>query len=206
MKTIIILLLFFSISIYAENPDSTKAKIISQKTSILKASHIFDINPIFLAAIIFVERSHNFTWADIALDELIAKRGYNSSVGFCQVKNKTAYWIEVQLNDSLSTYHPGGKYFGLLKLSKSPNELLSKLSNDSLNINYAAAYLRIIQNHWEQAGFSIDKKPGIIGTLYSIGMFSKNGEVRKPHVNPTANWFGKEVLKGSVHFNFLNND
>ncbi|KAA3618550.1 MAG: hypothetical protein D8M58_21440 [Calditrichaeota bacterium] len=196
MKTIVVLIfLSFSIYLHAENPDSTKAKIYQNKSIILEAAHKFDINPVYLASIIYVERSYNFSWTDIALDELIAKRGFNSSVGFCQVKIKTAYWIETQITDSLSSFFPRKKYINSLKLSKSPDELFKKLSNDGLNIYYAAAYLRIMQSFWEKSGYSIDKKPGILGTLYSIGLFHNNGKPRKPHTNPMANWFGREVIK-----------
>jgi len=170
---------------------------------IVEAAKRYNINPAYLAAIIYTERTLNFDWSDKALDVLIAKRGYNSSIGFCQVKIKTAYWIETQLNDSLSAYFPNKKYFGFLNLSKSPGVLLNKLSNDSLNINYAAAYLRIIQSYWEKAGFSIDEKPDIIGTLYSIGMFANDGKPRKPHGTPKANWFGKDV-NGAIYISSKN--
>ncbi len=195
--------MFLSSFLHAENPDSTKAKIAVNKSLILEASKNFNIDPSYLAAIIYVERTSNYDWKDKALDALIAKRGYNSSVGFCQVKIKTAYWIETQLNDSSSIFCPGEKYVGLLKLSTSAKELLTKLEDDSLNIFYAAAYLRIIQNYWDKQGFNIDNKPDILGTLYSIGMFGDDGKARKPHANPKANWFGEKVKSSLFLFEAL---
>jgi hypothetical protein len=64
-----------------------------------------------------------------------------------------------------------------------------------LNILYAAAYIRIIQSLWEKNGFSINKRPDIIGTLYSAGLFQVNGKLREPNNKPTANKFGELVLK-----------
>ena len=113
--------------------------------------------------------------------EDIAQAGLNSSIGFCQVKLKTAYWIEVQLNDSLATHFTGRKYIEKLSLSKSPKEIISKLQNDSLNIYYAAAYLRIIQTHWKNKGFPIDNRTNILGTLYSTGLFYRDGRERRPN-------------------------
>jgi len=42
-------------------------------------------------------------------------------------------------------------------------------------------------------GFSIDDKPEIIGTLYSTGLFYRNGSERKPRENPDVNEFGEKV-------------
>lgn len=203
MKKILLFLLFLVALLNAENPDSTKAKIVVYKSWILEASRKFEINPVYLSTIIYVERSTNFDWSDRALDVLIAKRGYNSSIGFCQVKIKTAYWIETQVTNSISKYFPGKKYLCLLGLSKSKDELLKKLSNDSLNIHYSAAYIKIIQCYWAQAGFSIEEKPDIVGTLYSVGMFQDDGKPRKPHAHPKANWFGKKVKSSLGHFVLL---
>ena len=85
-----------------------------------------------------------------------------------------------------------------LKVHKNPYRLIDDLQNDSLNILYAAAYLRIIQSYWKKAGYSIDERPEIIGSLYQLGLFHKNGETREPHFNPKANTFGKKTLD-SIH-------
>jgi hypothetical protein len=138
--------------------------------------------------------SPTIKYAD-ALDVIFADAGRNSSIGFCQVKIKTAYWIEKQLNDSTSKFFPGKEYSNLLTVSDAAAELMRKLVNDSLNILYAAGYLRIIQAYWEKAGFQINGRPDILGTLYSTGMFRPNGEIRRPNGNPKANEFGKLVIR-----------
>lgn len=186
-------------NLFAEHPDSAY-KEINQRESYFRSSCIkFDINIKTLMAVVFVERILNFDWKDEALDILLAKSGYNSSIGFCQVKMKTAYWIEVQLTDSNSVFYPGKPYKSILPISKSPREIIQKLQNDSLNIHYAAAYVKIIQNYWKKSGYRINNRPDIIGTLYSTGLFLLSGEVRTPNKNPKSNSFGKLVLK------YLNN-
>jgi hypothetical protein len=62
-----------------------------------------------------------------------------------------------------------------------------------LNILYAAGYLRIMESRWEKTGYQLKYKPGILGTLYSTGLFYNNGEERKPRQNPKPNAFGKKV-------------
>ena len=188
-------LILFVVPLSAEQPDITLSKITEHKTLIESTAKYFEVNPKYLRAIIYVERTLNYNWEDDALDIPLAEGGFNSSIGFCQVKMKTAYWIEVQLNDSKSSYFPGKKYSRLLKVSKSPEEIIKKLQSDSLNIFYAAAYLRIMQSRWSKANCSIDDKPEILGTLYSTGLFHIDGIERKPRKNPETNSFGKEVAE-----------
>lgn len=188
-------LLLQTISLKAEQPDSTLKKIKLLKTQIKSAADIFKINPIYLSAIIYIERTLNYDWEDDALDELLAKAGLNSSIGFCQIKIKTAYWIETQLYDSNSIYFLGKRFKKILFINSSTEELISKLINDSLNILYAAAYIKIIQSRWEKTGCSINDKPEIIGTLFSTGLFNINGTERKPNKYPKPNSFGEKVRK-----------
>ena len=86
-------------------------------------------------------------------------------------------------------------------MSKSPKEIITKLQNDSLNILYAAAYIKIIQTRWQNDGFPIDDRADILGTLYSTGLFYRDGTERKPNKNPKSNWFGKLVLEAQHLFN-----
>ena len=193
-------LILFVVLVFAEEPDITLLKIKKHKTVIESAAKYFDINPIYLSAIIYVERTLNYDWEDDALDIPLAEGGFNSSIGFCQVKMKTAYWIEVQLNDSKSNYFPRKKFSRYIKMSKSPEEIIKKLQSDSLNILYAAAYLRIMQSRWSKSNCSIDDKPEILGTLYSTGLFHIDGTERKPRKNPEENAFGKKVTEASELF------
>lgn len=193
IRILLITVFYFSMC-FSENQDSTYLLISMKSNMINEACSRFDIDANVLKSIIFVERSLNYDWFDKALDVPTALKGYNSSIGFCQVKMKTAYWIEVQLSDSTSEFYPGPKYQNLLPLSKSPRAIIKKLRNDSLNINYAAAYVKIIENYWEKEGFSIKSRADILGTLYSTGLYNSKGELRKPNASPKANYFGENAL------------
>ncbi|MEA3392170.1 MAG: hypothetical protein U9Q91_04255, partial [Candidatus Marinimicrobia bacterium] len=143
---------------------------------------------------IYVERTNNYNWQDEYFDDYLAKKGQNSSIGFCQVKMKTAYWIECQLSDSTSEFYPGKKYKNILLVSQSPQEIIEKLEGDRTNLLYASAYMRIIQSYWESRGFSIDDRVDIIATIFSYGIFSRStGEPLKPNADPEANKFGEEA-------------
>jgi hypothetical protein len=184
----------FTFSAFCENPDLTLKKINNKASDFQKSSKCFGINPAILKSIVYVERTLNFDWKDDAFDTHLAQSGYNSSIGFCQVKMKTAYWIELQLSDSTSDFYPGKQFHGLLPISKSPGEIIKKLQNDSLNIMYAAAYIKIMQRYWKKAGYPIADRADILGTLFSIGLFDNKGEVRRPNANPKPNAFGEKVI------------
>lgn len=195
LNNILLFLVFSSTLSFAEDQLTAKRLIKSQAENIQRAATAFKIDSPTLKAIIFSERTLNVDWFDKALDVPTALKGYNSSIGFCQVKLKTAYWIEVQLADSTSEFYPGKQTQDILPISKSPREIIKKLQNDSLNILYAAAYVNIIQSYWQRAGYPIADKPDILGTLYSTGLYNAKGEIRKPNANPKANSFGRFALK-----------
>lgn len=190
LKIFILCLTFF-----IENPETTFNKIKEKQFHIASAAKRSDIKKEYLSAIIFVERTLNYNWEDDALDIILADAGLNSSIGFCQVKMKTAYWIELQLKDETSRFFPGKKYKNILNESDAKAEIIKKLVNDSLNILYAAAYLRIIISRWEAEKFSIKEKPEIQATLYSTGIFKADGSERKPNNYPQPNKFGLKVLE-----------
>lgn len=178
----------------AEHPDSTLSKIQQRILLISHAASLFEIDPLILSAIIYTERTLNYDWRDDRFDiPLFKQLGRNSSIGFCQIKIKTAYYIEFQFNHRDQPYFPGKKWENLLDLSKSKQTLLKKIVGDSLNIVYAAAYLRMMQTRWKNAGYPIDDRPEILGTLYSTGLFHDDGSERLPHSAPESNEFGEKV-------------
>ncbi|NCS88347.1 MAG: hypothetical protein AUK34_02185 [Ignavibacteria bacterium CG2_30_36_16] len=188
------ILLFFQIS-FAEDANTTIKKINEKIDIIKKASRLFNIDYRILCSIIYSERTLNFNWEDEALDIIIAKSGLNSSIGFCQIKIKTAYWIENQLSDITSVYYPGNNYQRIISISESKIEIIKKLENDTINILYAAAYLRIIISRWMKEDIFISDRPDILGTLYSSGLFYSDGSERFPNNKPKSNHFGKRVIE-----------
>jgi hypothetical protein len=199
MKKYLFILMFTGIC-FSEHPDSTLAAIQYNMEYITSAAEKFDIQSQILCAIIFTERTLNYDWKDKALDNILARTGQNSSIGFCQVKLKTAYWIEKVLTDTSNSLYPGTTYRNHLELSTNPASLMAKLQKDSLNILYAAAFIRISCHFWEKSGFPIADQPDIIGTLYSTGLYDRSGCIRKPNENPQANFFGKCVRKNISAF------
>ena len=180
--------------ILAETATVTQQKLNEHQVLIQAAAQKLDINPCYLSAVIEVERTLNYDWSDDAWDIPLAQLGKNSSIGFAQVKLKTAYFIERQLHDTDSLFYLGKSYENVLQLSQSVNELIGKLKDDTTNILYAGVYLKLMIIRWQKAGFPIAQRPDILGTLYSTGLFYNDGTERTPNANPKANEFGKKVI------------
>lgn len=119
LNIFLVITFYLQVKLVAENPDSTIIKIKVNNKFIENACNIFNINKNILSSIIFVERRENFNWEDDAMDEYLAQVGLNSSIGFCQVNLKTAYWIESQFNVTNSIHFPGIKYYNFLSVSSS---------------------------------------------------------------------------------------
>ncbi len=181
-------------ALHAELPETTLNKLRANYPLILSAANLTDINPNYLAAIIYTERTLNYDWEDDTMDIILANAGLNSSIGFCQVKIKTAYFIEKNLQKQY------------LPLSKTFEQLLTKLQNDSLNILYAAGYVKLMINRWEKENCSIKEKPEILGTLYSAGLYYRDGKERTPNTNPKPNQFGSLVKEAvGIWEKYINN-
>ena len=166
---------------------STQNDIYSREKYISTAAKSFHIKPRILATIIFTERYLNYTFVDKELDFLLLDFGINASVGFAQVKPKTAKWIEKQLHNPNEKGYLGKDCSLKLPISRRESQLNTKLRSDSLNIMYAAAYIAIFIKMWEKVGKNISNNIAVLATLYSHG-----------YINPEklkVNSFGKNAYK-----------
>ncbi len=68
-----------------------------------------------------------------------------------------------------------------------------RLTVESENVNYVAAYLRYFQDRWKDVYPEIDGKTDILATLYN------QDETRPPHNNPESNPFGADA-KEEYHY------
>ncbi len=168
--------------------------IIRYKDEITKSSKLVGISPRMLASIIYAEHSLNYKLGENVIDYVLAKSGYNSSVGICQVKVKTAEWITEQVKNKKSEYYLGEeiKYIFL----NDENRILENLETPGKNILYAACYVAMIKHLWYaelNSPFLNDKSAGIVGTIYTLGIYRDDGSVRTPHIDAKMNEFGEKV-------------
>ena len=180
--------------------------IASHQEIIVRAAQQVGLSPRLVASIIYAERYLNYNWEDAVLDDVLAKVGYSSSVGFAQIKVNTAFWIEKELNTPRSEYYLGAEIAVTVKRSTSRAELIEKLKNDSINIRYCCAYLSMVKHRWSKAGVFLrdENETGILASLYSLGVISSDGKERKPHADAAMNKFGTTVQEFYDSFDLLN--
>ena len=167
--------------------------------AIINAGNYYKVNPAIIAACIYTEQCLNVNW----IDSLTDKIGYrlDTSIGIGQVKISTAKLLEDSgyiAKTEYSRYERYGYVFVVYwkapgvgeVVANSREEAISyRLSSESENVNYVAAYLRYFQDRWENVCDDIDGKTDILATLFN------QGEKKPPHPNPKPNPFGEQAKK-----------
>jgi hypothetical protein len=122
------------------------------------------------------------------------------SLGVMGIKEETARQIENNLRNSESPYYLGREYENKLDFEggnsdSSRYDRLSSEKNHYYSYLYGALYLKQMMKQWKDAGFDIDYRPEIIGTLFNVG-FPQS----KPNANPKVG--GSHISIGSEEYSF----
>ena len=187
------------------------SKIIKRNVKYIKnAGLYYKVNPSIIAACIYTEQVMNVNFIDTLTDV----PGYfiDTSIGIGQVKVSTAKMLEdrgyiapTTLNKSYAEWHTNwysnkniwyAPAYGNIEGSRE-KAIAYRLTVESENVNYVAAYLAYWQERWKNAYSQIDGKTDILATLFN------QGERNEPHSNPKANKFGKAAKKEYAHMQEL---
>jgi hypothetical protein len=123
------------------------------------------------------------------------------SLGVSGIKQETANQIELYANDPTSPFYPGDGYAKLIAYAPGVShdaELYNRLTdakNHYYSYLYTAIYIKEIQMQWTRAGFPLDQKPEIVGTLFNIGFKGSS-----PKVNPQV--AGAAITTGGTAYTF----
>jgi len=167
----------------AEGDHERAKKIVTDNAQyIINAAEEFDIDPVWIAMVIYAEQALNHNakdWFDI----LGATGLVDTSVGVGQVRISTAKFIEEE------GYMPETK--GQCQSSK----ITWKLGNKEGNIRYVAAYIKYFIDLWSEVYPEITQRPDIIATLFNVGH-----QKTSPNANPESNEFGDYA---EIAYNYL---
>jgi|GEM_PF-6870381 len=167
------------------SPESRAKNLIKTYSSIIKdAAKEFSVDPIMVGAVIYQEQSTNVNFVDALTDYIGGLLRVNTSIGIGQVRVQTA--------ESLEKIYPA-----LNPLDKESDPLadsnavrVERLKDPLTNIRYVAAKIKFSLERWDVAGYGINDKPEILGTLYNIENVEKPV---KPNADPESNNFGNGV-------------
>lgn len=130
------------------------------------------------------------------------------SLGVSGIKQETANKIEQYANDRSSPFYPGEGYAELIAYAPGANhdtELYNRLTdakNHYYSYLYTAIYLKEIEMQWSRAGFPIDKKPEVLGTLFNIGFQASNPKADPQTGGATITTGGKNYAFGQLGADF----
>ena len=122
------------------------------------------------------------------------------SLGVMGIKEATAINIENHIKDSSSPYYLGPEYENMLNFNSGDivSERYDRLVDDKnhyYSYLYGALYLKQFMKQWKDAGYDIDYRPEILGTLFNVG-FSQS----KPKPDPKVG--GSEISIGERSYSF----
>ena len=183
--------------------DWQKASDIIERnaTAIKNAGLYYGVNPAIIAACIYTEQTTNVNIIDHLTD--VALYFADTSIGIGQVRVSTARMLEdngyiakteyktmeVYGNNISIIWNTPGYSNGTAHANNRNEAIAKRLTVESENINYVAAYLRYFQDRWKNAYPKIDGDTAILATLFN------QDEIRSPHPKPVPNPFGNQAKK-----------
>jgi hypothetical protein len=173
---------------------------------IQKVSAQTQVSPRLIASVVVPEQIRFFT-----SEREIFKRYFEPlkilgslsqfSLGVSGIKQETAVDIEKYANDANSPFYPGDGYAALITYAPGTShdqELYNRLTdakNHYYSYLYTAIYIKEIEMQWKRAGFPIDGKPEVVGTLFNIGF-----KASVPKANPQT--AGATITTGGTQYSF----
>ncbi len=190
-------------SVYGDNPSSQSIfswmtspewqtlsdALVKDKDVINQASHDSGVPARMIVSTVISEQFRFFTANREAFKKYLEPlkvlgNGTKFSYGVAGVKIETAKVIESNLKDKTSPFYLGADFEDILNYGdRDPStELMSRLTDNTnhyYSYLYTALFLKQIMHQWETAGFPINDRPEVLGTLFNIG-FNKS----EPKANP----------------------
>lgn len=187
--------------------DATTIQNVAQKTN---------VSPRLIAAVVVPEQIRFFT-----SEREIFKRYFEPlkilgslsqfSLGVSGIKQDTALQIEQNANDPSSPFYPGAGYAELLSYpaTTTPHDTqlydrLTDPKNHYYSYLYTAIYLKEIEMQWSRAGFPIEGKPEVVGTLFNIGFKGSSPKANPQTAGATITTGGKPYAFGELAADFYN--
>ena len=189
-----------------EGAISKDAKVIEQ------AARVAGIDPRLLTACLVVEQlrlyhSEREVFKQVFSPLVILGNQSQFSWGVMGMKRETAVMVERFLKDKNSPYYLGARYEQLLDFEtnelaipadRQEQERFVRLVNEDdhyWSYLYSAIYLKQVAQQWQQAGYPIDGKVGVLATLFNIGFTNS-----KPKADPKVG--GAMIEIGEIDYTF----
>lgn len=187
-----------------------RAATIKDKEAIEKAGQTAGVEPRAIVASMIVEQLRLFN----SQRELFKKffeplkilgNANKISLGVMGMKEATAIQVENNLKDPISPYYLGADFENMLDYPTGSNigqaryvRLTDEKDNHYYSYLYGALYLKEMMEQWKKAGYDVQYRMEVLGTLYNVG-FSQS----KPNPNPKVGGSAINVGDGKYSFGSL---
>lgn len=192
--------------------DAIKAGIMKDRDSIYRAASRVDLEPRMLLVGLVGEQIRLFNSQRELVKKFFAPlkilgNANKISLGVMGIKEATAQNIRAHLKDKNSEYYLGPEYEQIVDVCPIAGKdmyacLTSEEDGHYLSYLYAAVYMKQILSQWQRAGFYLQYRPEILGTLYNVG-FPQSRPKSDPKVGgSTVRVEGKEYTFGRIAYEF----
>ena len=186
-----------------------QAATLKDKEAIDKAGAVAGIEPRLIVASMIVEQLRLFNSEREVFKKFfeplkVLGNADKISLGVMGIKEATAIQIENNLKDPESPYYLGPQDEHLLDFSTDNpeqerfNRLTDEKNNHYYSYLYGALYLKEMMEQWRRAGFDIQYRTEIVGTLFNVG-FPQS----KPKADPKVGGSAIDVGDGKYSFGSL---
>ena len=187
-----------------------RAATIKDKGAIEKAGQTAGVEPRAIVASMIVEQLRLFN----SQRELFKKffeplkilgNANKISLGVMGMKEATTIQVENNLKDPSSPYYLGADFENILDYPAGSNvgqaryaRLTDEKDNHYYSYLYGALYLKEMMEQWKRAGYDVQYRMEVLGTLYNVG-FAQS----KPNPNPKVGGSAINVGDGKYSFGSL---
>lgn len=188
-----------------EEWQTIKEAIVKDRVSIERAAQVAHVEPRLIVANAIVEQVRLFHSQRALYKQFFAPlkilgNATKISLGIMGIKEATAIDVENHLVDPSSPYYLGQQFEHVLDFTSDDvaSERFKRLTNEKdhyYSYLYGALYLKQMMHQWQEAGYDIQYRPEIIGTLFNVGF-------PQSHPNPQPKVGGSAITVGKATYSF----
>ena len=188
-----------------EEWQTIKVAIIKDRAHIERAAQEAQIEPRLIVASAIVEQVRLFHSQRALYKQYfeplkILGNATKISLGVMGIKEETAINTENHLKDPTSPYYLGQQFEHVLDFTTNDPATeryvrLTDEDNHYFSYLYGALYLKQMIRQWQNAGYDIQYRPEIVGTLFNVGF-------PQSHPNPQPKVGGSSITVGDAKYSF----
>jgi len=135
-----------------------------------------------------------------------------TSYGIAGLKPKTVRIIDENLKNSKSEFYLGPEMENIISYEEGADfesvrfQRITDVKDPYYSYLYVGLYMKQIIAQWQKAGFDIEKRPEILGTLYNLGFYYSRPKANPISGGSTINIGNYDYIFGDLTYEFYYSD